>query len=101
MATSEAFLEEVYKNAVDAEVIKRSSTLSNLLDNARDYQREISAYEDLKSKLDALSSASKELYGFRSPFRNFVGRGEGVPEYFTVTANRMANTTTYDIKIKR
>ena len=100
MATSEAFLEEVYKNAVDAEVIKRSSTLSNLLDNARDYQREISAYEDLKSKLDALSSASKELYGFRSPFRNFVGRGEGVPEYFTVTANRMANTTTYDIEIK-
>ena len=100
MATSEAFLEEVYKNAVDAEVIKRSSTLSNLLDNARDYQREISAYEDLKSKLEALSSASKELYGFRSPFRNFVGRGEGVPEYFTVTANRMANTTTYDIEIK-
>ena len=100
MATSEAFLEEVYKNAVDAEVIKRSSTLSNLLDNARDYQREISAYEDLKSRLDALSSASKELYGFRSPFKNFVGRGEGVPEYFTVTANRMANTTTYDIEIK-
>ena len=100
MATSEAFLEEVYKNAVDAEVIKRSSTLSNLLDNARDYQREISAYEDLKSRLDSLSSASKELYGFRSPFRNFVGRGEGVPEYFTVTANRMANTTTYDIEIK-
>ena len=100
MATSEAFLEEVYKNAVDAEVIKRSSTLSNLLDNTRDYQREISAYEDLKSRLDALSSASKELYGFRSPFKNFVGRGEGVPEYFTVTANRMANTTTYDIEIK-
>ncbi len=100
MATSEAFLEEVYKNAVDAEVIKRSSTLSNLLDNARDYQREISAYEDLKSRLEALSSASKELYGFRSPFKNFVGRGEGVPEYFTVTANRMANTTTYDIEIK-
>ena len=100
MATSEAFLEEVYKNAVDAEVIKRSSTLSNLLDNARDYQREISAYEDLKSRLDDLSSASKELYGFRSPFKNFVGRGEGVPEYFTVTANRMANTTTYDIEIK-
>ena len=100
MATSEAFLEEVYKNAVDAEVIKRSSTLSNLLDNARDYQREISAYEDLKSRLDNLSSASKELYGFRSPFRNFVGRGDGVPEYFTVTANRMANTTTYDIAIK-
>ena len=100
MATSEAFLEEVYKNAVDAEVIKRSSTLSNLLDNARDYQREISAYEDLKSRLDSLSSASKELYGFRSPFKNFVGRGEGVPEYFTVTANRMANTTTYDIEIK-
>ena len=100
MATSEAFLEEVYKNAVDAEVIKRSSTLSNLLDNARDYQREISAYEDLKSRLDNLSSVSKELYGFRSPFRNFVGRGDGVPEYFTVTANRMANTTTYDIAIK-
>ena len=100
MATSEAFLEEVYKNAVDAEVIKRSSTLSNLLDNARDYQREISAYEDLKSRLDNLSSASKELYGFRSPFRNFVGKGDGVPEYFTVTANRMANTTTYDIAIK-
>ena len=100
MATSEAFLEEVYKNAVDAEVIKRSSTLSNLLDNARDYQREISAYEDLKSRLDALSSASKELYGFRSPFKNFVGRGEGVPEYFNVTATRMANTTTYDIEIK-
>ncbi len=100
MATSEAFLEEVYKNAVDAEVIKRSSTLSNLLDNAKDYQREISAYEDLKSRLDILSSASKELYGFRSPFRNFVGRGDGVPEYFTVTANRMANTTTYDIAIK-
>ncbi len=59
MATSEAFLEEVYKNAVDAEVIKRSSTLSNLVDNAKDYQREISAYEDLKSRLDTLSSASK------------------------------------------
>ena len=100
MATSEAFLEEVYKNAVDAEVIKRSSTLSNLVDNAKDYQREISAYEDLKSRLDTLASASKELYGFRSPFRNFAGRGEGVPNYFTVTANRMANTTTYDIAIK-
>lgn len=100
MATSEAFLEEVYKNAVDAEVIKRSSTLSNLSDNAKDYQREISAYEDLKSRLDTLSLTSKELYGFRSPFRNFVGRGEGVPEYFTVSANRMASTTTYDIAIK-
>lgn len=100
MATSEAFLEEVYKNAVDAEVIKRSSALSNLSDNAKDYQREISAYEDLKTRLEALSLASRELYGFRSPFRNFVGRGEGVPEYFTVSANRMANTTTYDIEIK-
>ena len=43
MATSEAFLDEVYKNAVEAEVNKRSTTLSNLADNARDYQREISA----------------------------------------------------------
>lgn len=100
MATSEAFLEEVYKQAVDAEVIKKSSTLSNLSDNAKDYQREISAYEDLKSRLDTLSLTSKELYGFRSPFRNFVGKGGGVPDYFTVSANRMASTTTYDIAIK-
>lgn len=100
MATSEAFLEEVYKQAVDAEVIKKSSTLSNLSDNAKDYQREISAYEDLKSRLDTLSLTSKELYGFRSPFRNFVGKGDGVPDYFTVSANRMASTTTYDIAIK-
>ncbi|WP_295155868.1 flagellar filament capping protein FliD [uncultured Brachyspira sp.] len=100
MATSEAFLDEVYKNAVEAEVNKRSTTLSNLADNARDYQREISAYEDLKVRLDTLSTASKELYGFRSPFRKFVGIGEGIPDYFTVTANRLANTTTYDIAIK-
>ena len=65
MATSEAFLDEVYKNAVDAEVNKRSTTLSNLADNARDYQRQISAYEDLKARLDTLATASKELYGFR------------------------------------
>ena len=100
MATSEAFLDEVYKNAVEAEVNKRSTMLSNLADNARDYQRQISAYEDLKARLDTLATASKELYGFRSPFKNYVGTGEGIPDYFTVTANRLANTTTYDIAIK-
>ena len=100
MATTGAFLDEVYKNAVDAEVNKRSTTLSNLADNARDYQRQISAYEDLKARLDTLATASKELYGFRSPFRNFVGVGDGIPDYFTVTANRVANTTTYDIGIR-
>ena len=100
MATTGAFLDEVYKNAVDAEVNKRSTTLSNLADNARDYQRQISAYEDLKARLDTLATASKELYGFRSPFRNFVGVGDGIPDYFTVTANRVANTTTYDIAIR-
>ncbi|MEI0749542.1 flagellar filament capping protein FliD [Brachyspira pulli] len=100
MATTGAFLDEVYKNAVDAEVNKRSTTLSNLADNARDYQRQISAYEDLKARLDTLATASKELYGFRSPFRNFVGLGDGIPDYFTVTANRVANTTTYDIAIR-
>ncbi|WP_157152851.1 flagellar filament capping protein FliD [Brachyspira murdochii] len=100
MATTGAFLDEVYQNAVEAEVNKRSTTLSNLADNAKDYQREISAYEDLKARLDTLSTASKELYGFRSPFRNFVGTGEGIPDYFTVTANRLANTTTYDIAIR-
>ena len=100
MATTGAFLDEVYQNAVEAEVNKRSTTLSNLADNAKDYQREISAYEDLKSRLDTLSTASKELYGFRSPFRNFVGTGDGIPDYFTVTANRLANTTTYDIAIR-
>lgn len=100
MATSEAFLDEVYKNAVEAEVNKRSTTLSNLADNARDYQRQISAYEDLKARLDTLAAASKELYGFRSPFRNYIGTGEGIPDYFTVTANRLANTTTYNIAIK-
>ncbi|MEI0562591.1 flagellar filament capping protein FliD [Brachyspira pulli] len=100
MATTGAFLDEVYKNAVDAEVNKRSTTLSNLADNARDYQRQISAYEDLKARLNTLATASKELYGFRSPFRNFVGVGDGIPDYFTVTANRVANTTTYDIGIR-
>ena len=100
MATSEAFLDEVYKNAVEAEVNKRSTTLSNLADNARDYQREISAYEDLKARLDTLSSASKELYGFRSPFKKYIGTGDGIPDYFTVTANRLANTTSYDIAVK-
>ena len=100
MATTGAFLDEVYKNAVDAEVNKRSTILSNLADNARDYQRQISAYEDLKARLDTLATASKELYGFRSPFRNFVGVGDGIPDYFTVTANRVANTTTYDIGIR-
>ncbi|MEI0538154.1 flagellar filament capping protein FliD [Brachyspira pulli] len=100
MATTGAFLDEVYKNAVDAEVNKRSTTLSNLADNARDYQRQISAYEDLKARLNTLATASKELYGFRSPFRNFVGVGDGIPDYFTVTANRVANTTTYDIAIR-
>ena len=100
MATSDAFLEEVYKNAVDAEVNKRSLTLSNLSDNAKNYQREISAYEDLKNRLNILTTTSKELYGFRSPFKNYVGTGEGVPDYFTVSANRLASTTTYDIEIK-
>ena len=100
MATTGAFLDEVYQNAVEAEVNKRSTTLSNLADNAREYQREISAYEDLKVRLNTLSTASKELYGFRSPFKNYVGTGDGIPDYFTVTANRLANTTTYDIAIK-
>ena len=100
MATTGAFLDEVYQNAVEAEVNKRSTTLSNLADNAKEYQREISAYEDLKVRLNTLSTASKELYGFRSPFKNYVGTGDGIPDYFTVTANRLANTTTYDIAIK-
>ena len=100
MATTAPFLDEVYKNAVEAEVNKRSSTLSNLADNAKEYQRQISAYEDLKARLNTLSLASKELYGFRSPFRNYVGIGNGIPDYFSVTANRLANTTTYDIQIK-
>ena len=100
MATTGAFLDEVYQNAVEAEVNKRSTTLSNLADNAKEYQREISAYEDLKARLNTLSDASKELYGFRSPFKNYIGTGDGIPDYFTVTANRLANTTTYDIAIK-
>lgn len=100
MATTDAFLQESYKNAVEAEVNKRSTTLSNLAENSREYQRQISAYEDLRSRLNTLSTASKELFGFRSPFKNFVGKGDGVPDYFTVSANRLASTTTYDIAIK-
>lgn len=100
MATTGAFLDEVYQNAVEAEVNKRSTTLSNLADNAKEYQREISAYEDLKSRLNTLSEASKQLYGFRSPFKNYVGTGDGIPDYFSVTANRLASTGTYDIEIK-
>lgn len=100
MATTGAFLDEVYQNAVEAEVNKRSTTLSNLADNAREYQREISAYEDLKARLNTLSEASKQLYGFRSPFKNYVGTGDGIPDYFSVTANRLASTGTYDIAIK-
>ncbi|WP_028329528.1 flagellar filament capping protein FliD [Brachyspira alvinipulli] len=100
MATTGAFLDEVYQNAVEAEVNKRSTTLSNLVDNAREYQREISAYEDLKARLNTLSEASKQLYGFRSPFKNYVGTGDGIPDYFSVTANRLASTGTYDIAIK-
>ena len=72
MATSDAFLQDVYQNAVDAEVNKRSLTLSNLSDNAKSYQREISAYEDLKNRLNILTTTSKELYGFRSPFKNYI-----------------------------
>lgn len=101
MATTGAFLDDVYKNAVEAEVLKRSGTLSNMSDNAKTYQREIAAYEDLKARLSTLSQASKELYGFRSPFRKFIGKGEGTPDYFTVTANRAASSTTHSIDIKQ
>ncbi len=96
---SSAFLEEAYQKAIDAEVDKRSSTLNNLEDTARQYQREISAYEELRARLQTLSAASKELYGFRSPFRTFIGSSDGIPEYFTVTANRKAYDTTHDIEV--
>lgn len=101
MATSGAFLEEVYKNAVDAEVLKRSTTLSNMADNAKEYNKKIAAYEDLKARLSTLSQTSKDLYSFNSPFKKFIGNGEGIPDYFTVTANRVASTTTHSIDIKQ
>lgn len=96
---SSAFLEEPYQKAIDAEVEKRSSTLNNLEYTARQYRREISAYEELRARLQTLSEASKELYGFRSPFRTFIGLSDGIPDYFTVTANRRAYDTTHDIEI--
>ena len=99
MAT--AFLEDVYQKAVDAEVEMKSSTLKNLENSSKIYQREIAAYEDLRTRLITLSDASKELYGFRSPFRSFVGSGDGIPDYFTVTANRTASDTVHEIEIKQ
>lgn len=95
------FLEDVYQNAVDAEVERKSSNLKNLESNSRQYQREIAAYEELKIKLDALSESSKELYGFRSPFRSFLGTGDGIPDYFTVTAERTANDSVHEIEVKQ
>jgi len=99
MAT--AFLEDVYQKAVDAEVEVKSSALKNLRDTSRIYQRQIAAYEDLRTRLTSLSEASRALYGFRSPFRSFVGNGEGIPEYFTVTANRTASDSVHEIEIKQ
>lgn len=101
MATSTAFLEDAYQKAVDAEVSQKSTSLSNFENNAKQYQREIAAYEELRIRLQNLSQASRDLYGFRSPFRNFIGTGDGIPDYFTVIADRNAADTKHTIEIKQ
>ncbi len=96
---SSPFLEETYQRAIDEEVEKRSSTLYNLEENSKIYQREIAAYSELRIKLQRLSETSKALYGFRSPFRNFIGISDGIPEYFTITAERTAYDTEHEIEV--
>ncbi|MDA1470311.1 hypothetical protein OGZ02_16190 [Brachyspira hyodysenteriae] len=59
MATAEAFLDEVYQNAVEAEVNKGVPRFLIWLIMLKKIIKEISAYEDLKARLDTLSTASK------------------------------------------
>lgn len=101
MATSGAFLEETYEKAVEAEVTKRSVTLTNLERNTRQYQKEIATYDELKARIQNLQTTSRNLYGFRSPFRQFQGVGEGIPEYFSITADRTTANTKHTIEVKQ
>ncbi len=91
MATSSSFLlDENFRGAIDAEVSKESAKLNRLEDTRTTAQRQISAYEEIRSRADALNQASKALYSYNSPFRNLIGVGDGVGEYYNIIANRNA-----------
>ncbi len=91
MATSSSFfLDENFRGAVDAEVAKESAKLNRLEQTRTTAQRQISAYEEMRSRVDALNQASKALYSYNSPFRNLIGVGDGVGEFYDIFANRNA-----------
>ncbi len=91
MATSSSFLlDENFRNAIDAEVSTQSAKLRRLEDTRSTAQRQISAYEEIRTRVDSLNQASKALYSYNSPFRHLVGVGDGVGEFYDVFANRNA-----------
>lgn len=98
--TTSIYLEETLKKAIDAEVSKKSQPLESAKKRRTQFQREASAYESVREKLTVLNNASKELFGFRSPFKTLKGIGEGVGEYFDITAARDAERTPHTVEVK-
>ncbi len=99
--SSAYLLEDNYRNAVDAEVAKESKQLDRMRSQKTSVQRQIAAYEEISSRINTLNQASKDIYSFNSPFRNLVGIGDGVGEYYDVFANRTAQRNSeHAIEIK-
>ncbi|MEK6796363.1 MAG: flagellar filament capping protein FliD, partial [Spirochaetota bacterium] len=98
--TTSIYLEETLKKAIDAEVQKKSQPLESAKKRRTQFQREASAYESVREKLTVLNTASKELFGFRSPFKTLKGVGEGVGEFFDITAARDAERTPHTVEVK-
>ena len=99
--SSAYLLEDNYRNAVDAEVAKESKQLDRMRSQKTSVQRQIAAYEEISSRINTLNQASKDIYSFNSPFRNLVGVGDGVGEYYDVFASRMAQRNSeHAIEIK-
>lgn len=99
-STTGVFLNETYQKAVEADVAKQSRQLGVMEDQKKKLQKEIAAYEDMKERIRGLSDISKEIYSFKSPFRNLIGIGDAVGQYYTIAADRKATrNTTHSLDI--
>ncbi len=103
MATNSSayFLEENYRNAVNAEVAKESGQLNRLREDRDRMQRQVEAYEEMRSRMETLNQTAKDIYGLNSPFRSLIGIGQGVGEYYDVVANKDAQRNSeHTIEVK-
>jgi len=88
------------KSTIDKLVKVESKRLDKYEAIKDKFEKEKSAWIDLKNNVNDLEESANELYGFRSPFDDKIVKSSK-EDVITGTASRIATPSSYSIKIER